>query len=42
MLSGKRVELADLEMVTHYVADGHNLLNRGSLSLEKNLYPKLY
>jgi len=35
LLSDRRVELADLETVTQYVADLHNLLNDSTL-LEKN------
>ena len=35
LLSDRRVELADLETVTQYVADLHNLLNDSTL-IEKN------
>ncbi len=35
LLSDRRVELADLETVTQYVADLHNLLNDSTLT-EKN------
>ncbi len=36
LLSDRRVELADLETVTQYVADLHNLLNDSTLTEKKS------
>ena len=35
-LSDRRIELADMETVTHYVSDLHSLLNEGSLAERKS------
>ena len=36
LLSDRRVELADMETVTQYVADLHNLLNDSTLTEKKS------